>query len=117
MSKTESAEMVRGLLARTKRGDDKPTIYTVLRRVSASGMTRWLDLYVMVDNEPRRITWPAAEVMGWTYDRKHDALKVGGCGMDLGFHTVYTLSRYLFKDAPEGMQVKDAGYEIRHEWM
>ena len=32
---------------------------------------------------------------------------VGGCGMDMGFHLVYTLSRELFDD----------GYYVKHEWL
>ena len=122
MNKKETARQdamatLRDLIAKSKPDyDGKPIIYTILRHVSASGMTRFMDLYVMVDNEPRRITWSAAKIMGWTYDTKREALKVGGCGMDLGFHTVYTLSRYLYRDAtPDGH--KDAGYALRHEWM
>ena len=39
-----------------------------------------------------------------------DGYKVGGCGMDMGFHLVYTLSSLLYK--------KDrGGYELRHEWL
>ena len=29
---------------------------------------------------------------------KNDAVVVGGCGMDMGFHLVYTLSYVLFKE-------------------
>lgn len=36
--------------------------------------------------------------MGFRYDRKHEAIGAGGCGMDMGFHLVYTLSRVLFPD-------------------
>ena len=82
---TELREMV-------KRGD---TVYTILRSVSRSGMTRYYDLFVMIDNEPVRITYKAAIALGWTYNAA-DALKVTGCGMDMGFHTVYSLSAVLF---------------------
>ena len=90
-------------------------------------MTRWLDLYVIRDNKPRRITWLAAKACDRTYDQNYDALKVGGCGMDMGFESVYVLGRYLF---PEGFKVEgtgrngdtsgwdnDGGYALRHEWM
>lgn len=108
----EQAEAVK-YLQELLREDD--TVFTVLRSVSASGMTRTLDLYVMRDNRPRRITWHAARAMRWTYDRKREAVKVGGCGMDMGFHAVYTLSRYVF---PNGTTAhKDGGYCIKHEWM
>lgn len=86
MNKKETARheaviTLRDLIAKSKPDHDgKPIIYTILRHVSASSMTRFMDLYVMVDNEPRRITWQAAKIMGWTYDTKRDALKVGAVG-------------------------------------
>ena len=33
-----------------------------------------------------------------TYNRKAEAIRVGGCGMDMGFHVVYNLSRALYRD-------------------
>ena len=81
------------------------TVYTVLRKVSPSGMTRWIDLYVMQDNEPRRITWSAAAVGVGTYDRD-DSIKIGGCGMDMGFALVYNLGRALY---PDGFGVLSVG--------
>lgn len=89
------------------------TVYTVMRHVSSSGMTRYIDLYVIKDNRPLRLTWSAATALGWTYDRKREALKVTGCGMDMGFHTVYSLARVLYSGTSEG----DAGYSLQHTWM
>lgn len=109
----EAIEMLRKWLKR----DD--TLYTVLRHRSASGMSRLIDLYYIRDNKPQRITYLVAKVLGWKYDTNKEALRVGGCGMDMGFHTVYTLSSILyradgFKDAVTG---EDAGYSLKHEWM
>ena len=89
------------------------TIYTVLRHRAASGMTRYIDLYYIKDNRPYRITWAAAKALGWTYDAKREALKVGGCGMDMGFHTVYSLARVIYNGKVDG----DAGYSLQHNWM
>lgn len=83
------------------------TIYTVLRRVSASGMSRCLDLYYVDHNEIARITWSAARVLEWTYDRRKEALRVNGCGMDMGYHAVHCLGRVLFGD----------GYALKHRWL
>jgi hypothetical protein len=55
-------------------------------------MCRWLDLYTIDANRPFRLTWSAAIALEWTYDRRREALKVTGAGMDMGFHTVYTLA-------------------------
>ena len=105
--KAEAIEWLRSMM------DIGNTVYTVLRHVSASGMTRYIDLYVIKDNRPLRITWSVAEALGYPYDRKHEALKVQGCGMDMGFHVVYSLAYVLNNGKTEG----DAGYSLRHNWM
>ena len=114
----DKAEAITNLREWLKRDE---RIYTVLRHRAASGMTRFLDLYYIAeDKTPRRITWQAAKALGWTYDNKRDALRVGGCGMDMGFHTVYTLSSILFRDAEtfrDPVTGEDAGYSLRHEWL
>ena len=108
--KQDQIEAINDLRELIKAGD---TVYTILRHCSASGMTRWLDMYVMRDNKPRRITWTAARAVGWTYDTSRDALKVGGCGMDMGFHAVYVLSSYLFREG-FGIEGTDAlGRKVR----
>ena len=138
------------------------TVYTSLRHVSSSGMTRWIDLYAMrailecrfvspeghtccarsdpkwtprpagslgthvlygvlacahgeehyrPSAEPVRLTPLVARACGFTYDRRREALKIGGCGMDMGFHVVSTLSRVLFRDQPR------ADYLLHHRWL
>jgi hypothetical protein len=60
-------------------------------------MTRWIDVYVMRDNAPRSITGYVAAACGFSYaDNRHQGLKVGGCGMDMGFHVVYSLGRAMY---------------------
>lgn len=71
------------------------TVYCVLRHVSASGMSRRIDLYVMKDNEPLWISSLAARACEWRLSDKQGII-VGGCGMDMGFHLVYSLSYTLF---------------------
>lgn len=67
------------------------TVYTVLRHVSTSGTSRFIDLYVVKQNEPIRLTWSAAVMLEWTYSRHREALRVNGCGTDVGFEAVHTL--------------------------
>lgn len=101
--RAENAKKV--LLNILKEGD---TVYTVLRHVSASGMSRRIDLYIFRDNKPVYLSGHYAMMQG--EDPPKDGYKVGGCGMDMGFHLVYTLSSLLYK--------KDrGGYELRHEWL
>lgn len=94
------------------------TVYTVLRHVSASGMTRWIDLYIINNDQPRRITYAAATAAGFTYDTTRETLKVRGCGADMGFHVVYTLSRTLYPDgAPVRHAETDGGYALNQRWL
>lgn len=131
--KAERDEAVRELREMLKPGD---TVYTILRHTSASGMYRALDVHVMRDNEPRRITWKVGKALEVKYDLRREALGVSGCGMDMGFHVVYNLGYVLY---PEGFQCigrgcpssdhsngdrdysphqhSDGGYALQHQWM
>jgi len=96
----------KSLLNILKAGD---TVYTVLRHVSASGMSRRIDLYTIQDNKPVYLSGYYAMLQG--EEPPQNGYKVGGCGMDMGFHLVYTLSSLLFGFDNRG------GYELRHEWL
>lgn len=74
-------------------------VYTVLRKVSSSGMSRQIDVYVIEDNRPRWLTGLVAKACEYRRaDKGHGPLQVGGCGMDMGFAVVYDLSRVVFRD-------------------
>jgi len=83
------------------------TIYTVLRHVSHSGLTRSISVYTIVDNEVVYLDWYVAKVIGWKRDEKHDGIIVTGVGTDVGFEIVYNLSYCLFGD----------GYKLKHKWL
>lgn len=88
-------------------------VYCVLRRVSTSGMSRVIDLVVIVDNRPVSIAHYARDVLGWKYtnDRVR-GLVVTGCGMDMGFHTVDALGRALgYAHADKGVST------LRTKWL
>lgn len=93
------------------------TVYTVLRNVSRSGMSRNIDLYMFSvgDNGKLYKVWLSYLVAKAMDYRQADdeSIKVGGAGMDMGFHLVYTLSRTLFKDTTES----DNGYKLKQEWI
>lgn len=91
--KTEMEEARADLRNRLKPGQE---ILCVLRSVSRSGMQRVIDLKVIEDGELRGLGWTAATAMGETFDPKREGIKTTGCGMDMGFHTVYSLSRVLW---------------------
>ena len=80
------------------------TVHTILRHVSRSGMSRRIDLVKLTNDEPRYLTWLAAKAIGCRSTGNGEGLVVGGCGMDMGFHVVYELSRVLF---PKGFKVAE----------
>ena len=94
-------------------GEERATVYTILRRVSSSGMTRHISLKIAQGGEIYDITYNAALALG---DKLHDVngfntIKVNGAGMDMGFHLVYNLSSVLFHGQDR------AGYKIAQRWM
>jgi len=121
-----NAECLAMLRELVKPGD---TVHTVLRSVSRSGMSRKIDLYFFAKNGSKHyLSGYAANVCGWSRD-KQGAIKVSGCGMDMGFSLVYSLSRTLFPAGfvlPKGMagrnndtsgHDRDGGYALKHEWI
>ena len=101
----------------------KDVVYTVLRHRSASGMYREIGLFIVQDGELRNIDSLSADAMGYKRG-KTGGLKVGGCGMDMGYHLVHTLGHYLWPNGtpePHGMRNGEpdsaGGYALRHEWI
>ena len=113
------------LLAMLKPGD---RVYTVLRHVSAYGMSRHISLVVATtdhDGKPAvtSIDWLAARLLSC---RRHTrgGLVVTGCGTDTGFHVVYALGSALWPGGtPEphgwrnGGPDTAGGYALKHEWL
>jgi len=89
-----------------------PVIHTVLRHVSSSGMSRDISLLFIEGGKLRNITWLAARALGETPKERKGrwVIRVNGCGMDMGFHLVSSLSYALFRDRER------PDYVIRHEW-
>ena len=95
-------------------GQDRATVYTVLRSVSSSGMTRHISLKVVdSDGDILDITYLAAQALGDKLHDKHghNTIKVSGCGMDMGFHLVYSLSSVLYAGQER------AGYKLAQRWL
>lgn len=120
-SKALIAEWTEELRRDLKPGD---TLHTVLRGVSASGMTRYIDVYRLTCIDGKVEKWyyspRVAAIAGYTFDEKRDCIKVEGCGMDMGFSLVYNLSRTLFPDGykkADGTNCKDGGYALKQEWV
>lgn len=109
------------------------TVYTNLRHVSNSGMMRHIKVFIAIKNKGEKpriydISWLVAQALELKR-ADNGGLKVGGCGMDMGFHIVYSLGRKLY---PKGFKLrkgqwgrngdksgfdKDGGYSLNHEWV
>jgi len=115
--------------------------YTTLEKVSASGMTRHIglkSLYVekqyratkanggglhrtreaagpraRVEHVPGILnqTWAAAALLGYRVDDNDGGMIVSGCGMDMGFHVVYSLAAALYGHKDR------APYSISQRWI
>jgi hypothetical protein len=105
-------EIARMRLREILAAQEKPTIYTVLRHVSSSGMSRDISLKTVQDGELIDITYTAAEALGDKSKRKdcRSVIRVSGCGMDMGFHLVYSLSSVLYSNEER------AGYKVSQVW-
>jgi len=89
---TESLEYLHEYL---KAGDK---VYTILRQVSRSGMSRHISVLTK-DNYD--ITYLVAKVLGERRNDSDGGLVISGCGMDMGFEVVHRLGYTLF---PDGFQ-------------
>jgi hypothetical protein len=118
----ESLEFLQKVL---KPGD---TVYTNLQHVSNSGMSRRIRVYIpIVDDVTNKlriwdISWHVSNVLGYRFNDRHYALVVGGCGMDMGYHVVYSLTHALKMNRYEREDGKDADentncYGLSHSWI
>lgn len=117
MAKVKAAESLARLREWIKPGD---TVYTILDGVSRSGMSRHIRVvvpyidgvqvesaapgskptdYIRRDSLRVDVFHPnhaVAEVLGYRRAKRGDGLIVGGCGMDMGFHVVNSVSEALY---------------------
>ena len=138
----EQAEAIDRLRKMLRPGD---TVYTICKSVSRSGMFRRIQVLIGKGREVCDITWLVDRAVGG-WSMKDGALGVSGCGMDMGFHVVYTLSRVVFakgfrctgcsewggkrprcpsndhnnereKNYAKGRIHSDSSYALRHSWL
>jgi hypothetical protein len=111
MTKTNeatAAEILKTALkaAGVKKGD---RIYTILRSVSRTGMSREVSFLTFHKGEPYYLNSAIASAFPF-YKRSNgefSAIVVKGCGIDAGFEVVSAISK----------AVHDDHYAIKHEWL
>lgn len=88
-------------------------VYTILRHVSSSGMSRNISLVIANGDEVIDITYYASHALGdkLIESKGHRAIRQNGCGMDMGFNLVYNLSSVLFAGQER------AGYVLKQAWI
>lgn len=106
----------------------RPTLHTILRHVSSSGMTRHIDVYLLDKERKLYLSYLVHKICGYPRT-KEGALRIGGYGTDMGFAVVYAFSSRIF---PEGFKYKktehhrngdpapvdkDGGYGLHQEWL
>tara|TARA_Y100001963_G_scaffold123097_1_gene172845 strand:- start:30 stop:365 length:336 start_codon:yes stop_codon:yes gene_type:complete len=101
--RAESIERLREIFPKGSR------VHTICRHVSQSGMSR--DISVIKCGgvwqlSPSYLVSQAVE-MPFKVSNGHNAVRVRGAGMDMGFHLVYNLSQVLYGD----------GYALKHSWL
>jgi hypothetical protein len=85
-------------------------IYTSIKHVAKSGMSRNIALYCVNEGRIKDISYFVANILGRKL-AKDNSVTIGGCGMDMGFALVYDLSATLFDGQDR------AGYVLKHEWL
>lgn len=103
-------------------------IYCVLRSVSKSGMSRCISLFIIQPASKgnpaglRNIDSLVSDAIGWALTP--EGIRVNGCGMDAGFHLVYTLGSALWPNGTRnphgtrnGKPDRAGGYALKHEWI
>ena len=145
--RTERDDAITQLREWIKPGD---TVYTILNSVSRSGISRQIRVVLLHCGKdgrqcsPSHPNWAVGKALGLRHakhnGRETDALVIGGCGMDMGFHLVYELSSVLYgkypclgkgtcpstyhanhRCGPNGPErfdlVHTDGYALRHQWL
>lgn len=125
--KTQKQESIEKLRELVKPGD---AVYTIMRHVSRSGMSRSISVILNGQND---VTYLVRRVLDLRFDENNGGVKMGGCGMDMGFSLVYSLGCVLY---PSGFDCigegcpsndhfnrennthhKDGGYSLRSRWL
>ncbi len=133
----ERQEAVEQLRKWIKPGD---TVYTIIRHVSRSGMQREIGVVLLTKGDDGRQVdlhpnYLVAKALG-ERQGKRDGVIMGGCGMDMGFALVHSLSYVLhgngFECIGEGCPSNEhsngdrdytphrhnsGGYSLRQRWL
>lgn len=110
MNKTKKAEDTKRLKDLLRKGKYKT--YSRINTVSRSGMSRTIDFFMAIGaGEMVNINYYISKTCGYSRN-KDGAIRVSGCGMDMGFAVIYDLGRVLYKQ-----NGSNPGYKITNTWI
>ena len=121
--RTEALEFLHAVLKPGAR------VYTILRHVSASGMSRRISVLAMGTNEsgearPIHLDWHIEKLGIAKRHAREQGLVVGGCGMDMGYYLVHRLGSAMWPNGtphPHGRRNgepdSEGGYALEHSWL
>ena len=89
-------------------------VYTILRTRARSGKSQSLDMYVIRNNRPVRITSMAARLLE-VKSTLNGAMIIESWGADAGFYAVHQLSYALHGMLPTATH--RAGHSLNQEWL
>lgn len=85
-------------------------IICVVKHVSSSGMSRDIAFREVIKTKygysMLQFDW-FFEQLGWPRAKNYDAIRVGGCGMDMRFHVIYSVCSEL----------KYYGFKLPKDWV
>ncbi len=97
------------------------TVYTMIRRVAVSGMSRAVSVIVKDGDRVRCVDNLVSRALGYAL-AKRGGVTVNGSGFDAGFEIVYNLGAVIWPEGtPEphgtrnGQPDSAGGYALRHE--
>lgn len=131
---TEKSAIIAELRGLLKPGS---VLYTDLKHVSSTGMSRSIAIKIVEDGAIRDISFKVAMALGYKLDKRYDGIKITGCGMDMGFSIVSSLGYALYPDGFECVGEKicksndhfngdrnygphhhrEGGYAFDHRWL
>jgi hypothetical protein len=117
----EREEAIQELKSLIKKGD---TVYTILTHVSSNGMSRRFKVLVLEDSvfmppdnkKIKDISHLVAQALEYRHSKTGYEVVVGGAGMDMAYHLVYTLSQALGYRTLNGKPDTDTNcYGLNHK--
>jgi hypothetical protein len=101
-TKQHNKEMAITELSAILKATKEDTLFTVIRHVSASGMSREISVKLIDAGRLAHLDWLVSEATGYKLGKR--GIVVKGCGMDMGFHLVDSINRVC-------------GTNLRQEWI